>query len=1138
VDDSHNIYIAGNINNTTFPVTPDAYQNQCGGQKQVYLSKFSPNAQSLLYSTCLGGSGGQSWASDLTLRGGMAYVVGGSLDPLYPLKHEFLSALNSGAAFLSIIDTNASAADSLVASTYVGSPSNVYFTESATGVALDPQGDVYVAGYTNSTNLPVQDSFQSTYGGGQWDCFLTKVSTNGRWPAYRTYLGGEGSDTCNAIAADTSGNVIVVGSTNSSYFPTANPLQGSIGSSGQYDAFISRISMGNREALMVNLSGPHFISPGDKVTYLVDYKNALAFDAENAVVQVSLPGVASYVTASGGAFYRAQNHEVFWKLGAVPKGAEGSMILTVEYQWGISAHQTLSKGFGVEVIRKLKCNKAKCMYEPAEFTYCRPCEKCVDRPTGPECLGVTEPEYLEEYLKCKDEEVLTAGDPNAKYGFDGDVIPGQSLDYTIDYENVGQGTAHGVFILDKLDANLDESTLVINNGGIFNSISRTVAWDIGTLDPNGTGTYKGSVSFSVKVKDSLPSGTEIINRATVYFPSVPEVTPTNPVVNRVYAIVAHPQKLEIEAGAALPITLAGLDAGGAPLTYRVVKGPMYGEITGTPPDLTYTSMGQFNGLDKFQFVASNGTVDSQPADVTIVVFPSSSDTTPPTVLFTFPEDDAENVPVSLSPLAQNAYLPVISARFSEPIDPSTVNTGTFTVSGITGTVTYDVLSWTAYFMPCAPLAHGTTYTATLTTGIRDGTSNTLAEDHVWQFSTNTEVQIKAVLNPPESTGYGFGGVIVGGGSEAKIVVVSSAGTADLVIGTLTFTGAGKDDFIFDGDNCSGESLAPGQDCTVRVAFKPLSGGLRNAVLSIPSNDPDENPKNIPLSGTGLLSNVSINPSSYDFGTMNIGSTSAAVPFTISSTGTGELIIASIGVTGGDASMFNVATGTCPNLAPTIPNGTSCTILVTFTPGSAGVAETTLRIISNDPDSPTLDVPLSGRGGKLTFYRDEGALGTQFSVTGTDFGSKKGKVLIGGAAAKVMEWDNAHIKCLLSKAPQTGPGLYDAVVQIKDPKGTAAITEVEAFTVKAPEITTPNPHGAPEAEVVLNGNFFGTKKGKVALEVGGKLRSCKVTDWSMNAIDGSSEVKFVVPKGLAEGTYPLKLINKVGTGTIDFAVEGP
>lgn len=110
--------------------------------------------------------------------------------------------------------------------------------------------------------------------------------------------------------------------------------------------------------------------------------------------------------------------------------------------------------------------------------------------------------------------------------------------------------------------------------------------------------------------------------------------------------------------------------------------------------------------------------------------------------------------------------------------------------------------------------------------------------------------------------------------------------------------------------------------------------------------------------------ISVSPTSHDFGSINIGNSSVPQTFTISNTGTKDLVISSIGTTGGDAGMFSVAMGgtnPCPSLNPTITPGSNCTITVTFSPTSVGPKSTNLRINSDDPDTPSLDVPLSGTG---------------------------------------------------------------------------------------------------------------------------------------------------------------------------------
>lgn len=144
-----------------------------------------------------------------------------------------------------------------------------------------------------------------------------------------------------------------------------------------------------------------------------------------------------------------------------------------------------------------------------------------------------------EIVSSNESEVITADDPNIKYGPEGNVSPGEQLDYKVEYENEGEGIAFGVYFTDTLDEDLDDTTLVIGpvidvddgsiiaEPGIYNPATRTITWFVGEVG-SGEGGY---AEFSVNVMDDAPHGTEIINYATVYFPSVPEETRTNGIVS-------------------------------------------------------------------------------------------------------------------------------------------------------------------------------------------------------------------------------------------------------------------------------------------------------------------------------------------------------------------------------------------------------------------------------------------------------------------------------------------------------------------------------------------------------------------------------------------------------------------------------
>ena len=82
----------------------------------------------------------------------------------------------------------------------------------------------------------------------------------------------------------------------------------------------------------------------------------------------------------------------------------------------------------------------------------------------------------------------------------------------------------------------------------------------------------------------------------------------------------------------------------------------------------------------------------------------------------------------------------INATFSEAMNPLTISTANFTVAGpgatpVTGTVAYDVNSKIATFTPASDLAANTTYTATITTGVKDLADNALAGNFAWSFTT-------------------------------------------------------------------------------------------------------------------------------------------------------------------------------------------------------------------------------------------------------------------------------------------------------------------------------------------------------------------------------------------------------------------
>jgi alpha-tubulin suppressor-like RCC1 family protein/uncharacterized protein YkwD/plastocyanin/thiol-disulfide isomerase/thioredoxin/uncharacterized membrane protein YphA (DoxX/SURF4 family) len=83
--------------------------------------------------------------------------------------------------------------------------------------------------------------------------------------------------------------------------------------------------------------------------------------------------------------------------------------------------------------------------------------------------------------------------------------------------------------------------------------------------------------------------------------------------------VAQDQAVTTNASVTVNITLAASDADGDALTFSLMTLPEYGELSGIPPDLTYTPDKDFSGSDNFTFIANDGQADSNIATVTITV---------------------------------------------------------------------------------------------------------------------------------------------------------------------------------------------------------------------------------------------------------------------------------------------------------------------------------------------------------------------------------------------------------------------------------------------------------------------------------------------------------------------------------------
>jgi Bacterial Ig-like domain (group 3)/Beta-propeller repeat/Dockerin type I domain len=240
VDNSDNAYVIGATLSNNFPTTSGAFQPNWSGNEKAFITKLNATGTALVYSTYLGGSSTDAGEAIAVDGSGNTYVTGFTNSTDFPTSSgafQTSHASDGGYTDVFVSKLNASGA-SLVYSTYLGGN----HADTGYAIAVDGSGDAYVTGSTASTNFPTTaGAFQTSYGGGILDAFVTKLNADGTGLVYSTYLGGSNEDRGFGIALNASGNAFITGDTQSTNFPTtAGAFQTSYG--GNDDAFVTALS--------------------------------------------------------------------------------------------------------------------------------------------------------------------------------------------------------------------------------------------------------------------------------------------------------------------------------------------------------------------------------------------------------------------------------------------------------------------------------------------------------------------------------------------------------------------------------------------------------------------------------------------------------------------------------------------------------------------------------------------------------------------------------------------------------------------------------------------------------------------------------------------------------------------------------
>ncbi len=266
LDSSGNAYVAGFTASTNFPVTAGTLQAAAKAGGDAFVFKLDSAGASLLYSTYLGGSGFDRANALAVDSSGNAFVAGFSASTDFPTTAGALktTAGGNGDAFVTKLNALGTGA---VYSTYLGGGD----VDEALGVAVDASGNAFLTGYTRSSDFPVLNALQASFGGGTCggvaclDGFVTELNAAGAALVYSTFLGGSGADVGESVALDSSGNAYVTGSTMSPNFPaTAGAFQPTAsGGVAAGDVFVTKVAPVDAPAVSLL---PVKLSFGDQAT--------------------------------------------------------------------------------------------------------------------------------------------------------------------------------------------------------------------------------------------------------------------------------------------------------------------------------------------------------------------------------------------------------------------------------------------------------------------------------------------------------------------------------------------------------------------------------------------------------------------------------------------------------------------------------------------------------------------------------------------------------------------------------------------------------------------------------------------------------------------------------------------------------
>ncbi len=287
---------------TGFPTTAGAFDTTHNGGYDVFVAKLNADGTALVYSTLLGGSD-TDYGYGIAVENGIAYITGGTYNGTtnYPTTPGAYDTSHNGGTYDAFVTKLSTDGSSLTYSTLIGGLNYDY----GASIAVE-NGFAHITGYTADavTDYPTTSgAYDTSYNGGTYDAFVTKLSADGRSLVYSTFLGGSSVDYGYGIAVE-SGFVYVTGGT---FYSTTN-YPTTVGAfdttqSGGYDAFVTKLSTDGTALIYSTFLGGSSTDYGRGIAVENGYAHITGYTADDEFGYPTTSG--AYDTSYNGGTYDA-----------------------------------------------------------------------------------------------------------------------------------------------------------------------------------------------------------------------------------------------------------------------------------------------------------------------------------------------------------------------------------------------------------------------------------------------------------------------------------------------------------------------------------------------------------------------------------------------------------------------------------------------------------------------------------------------------------------------------------------------------------------------------------------------------------------------------------------------------------------